>query len=211
MSCVRTPASRPGLGSFSLGYGLGLFVRGLTLEKSVSLLFPVHNAQRTLARNVSGVLDILPDLTDRFEVLIVDDGSTDGTDEVAEDLARQYPQVNVVRHDRPRGLAESINTALAHSQGEIVFVPDPQQDFEPEALGQLWRLRDDLDVAIAQRTKPECGLRMLRRDEVLRLQQAGIPLAGESRAMPVLVDSDTLPHDASRGFLGAIGSFLAAE
>lgn len=192
-------------------WGYCCLLRGLILERSVSLLIPVHNAQQALAQNVSAVLDILPELTDRFEVLIVDDGSTDGTDEVADDLARQYPQVKVVRHDQPRGLAESINTALEHSQGEIVFIPDPTQKFEPEALGQLWPWRHDQDMAMSRRAKPECGLRMMRREEVQRLQQAGVPLTGEIRRRPVPVVSDELMDGVNGGLLRSISSFLTAE
>ena len=175
------------------------------------MLFPVHNAQQTLARNVSLVLDVLPDLTDRFEVLIVDDGSTDGTDEVAEDLARQYPQVSVVRHVERRGLAESINTALDRSEGEIVFLPGPAQDFQPEALSQLWQLRDDRDVAMAQRSDPSCGLRMIRREDIGRLQEIGVELAGKQQAVPSGEDIDLEIGSETGGFLRSIGSFLVAE
>ncbi|MCH8923792.1 MAG: glycosyltransferase, partial [Planctomycetes bacterium] len=168
-------------------------------------------AQQSLARNVSVVLDVLPDLTDRFEVLIVDDGSTDGTDEVAEDLARKYPQVNVVRHAEQRGLAESITTALERSEGEIVFVPDPDQNFEPEALSQLWQLRDDRDVAMARRAKPGCGLHMLRREDIGKLREIGIELAGKRPVMPSAEAVDAPIGEPSGGFLRSIGSFLAAE
>jgi glycosyltransferase involved in cell wall biosynthesis len=191
------------------------FLGDIALERSVSLLFPVHNAQHTLARNVSVVLDVLPDLTDRFEVLIIDDGSTDATEEVADDLARKYPQVNVVRHAEQRGLAESINMALERSVGEIVFVPDPEQDFEPEALSQLWQLRDDRDVSIAQRAKPGCGLRMIRREDIGRLQEIGIEMVGSKQAIPAAAitaeEAVFSGGEPSGGFLGTIGSFLAAE
>ena len=181
------------------------------MERSVSLLLPVHNVQQTLAQNISVVLEVLPDLTDRFEVLIVDDGSTDGTDEVAEDLARKYPQVDVVRHAERRGLAESINTALECSEGEIVFVPDPAQNFEPEALSQLWQLRDDRDVAIARRAKRGCGLHMMRREDVGKLQEIGIELAGKRPAVPGERRVDQAAGEKTGGFLRSIGSFLAAE
>ena len=184
---------------------------GAVLERSVSLLFPVHNAEQTLAQNVSVVLDVLPDLTDRFEVLIVDDGSTDGTDEVAEDLARRYPQVNVVRHSERRGFAESINTALECSEGEIVFVPDPEKNLEPEALSQLWQLRDDRDVPIARRAEPDCGLRMMRREDIGKLQAFGIEMAGKGRTVAAVGEIDPSVSEQTGGFLRSIGSFLTAE
>ena len=78
-------------------------------QQTLSVVLTVHNAEKTLADQVSKTLDILTDLSARFELLIVDDGSTDQTEEVAHELARHFPQLRVARHARrwaamrPRG------------------------------------------------------------------------------------------------------------
>jgi glycosyltransferase involved in cell wall biosynthesis len=92
------------------------------LERSLTVLLPVHDAQDTLADTVAEVLDTASDLTDRFELVIIDDGSTDATSEVADELVRHYPQVRAVRHARPLGREAALSTGLAQSHGEVVVV-----------------------------------------------------------------------------------------
>ena len=84
---------------------------------SLSLVLPVRNAERTLVQRVGRLLDLLPDLTSRFEIVVVDDGSSDHTAEVAGELARQYPQLRLIRHDRPRGPAAATKTGLRSASG----------------------------------------------------------------------------------------------
>ena len=63
------------------------------MKPSVTVLLPVYNAQHRLERQVAEILDVLPELTSRFELMIIDDGSTDDSFEVARHLALKYPQV----------------------------------------------------------------------------------------------------------------------
>jgi glycosyltransferase involved in cell wall biosynthesis len=57
------------------------------------VLLPVYNATRNLEPAVGEILDVLPDLCNRFQVCLFDDGSTDDTSDTAYELAARYPQV----------------------------------------------------------------------------------------------------------------------
>jgi glycosyltransferase involved in cell wall biosynthesis len=92
------------------------------VQRSLSVLLPVKNAQATLTASVHDILDVLADSIDRFELLIIDDGSTDATGEIAHELTSHYPQVRVVYHGRPLGRDEALRTGLKRSQGEVVVV-----------------------------------------------------------------------------------------
>ncbi len=103
--------------------------RNLFVSRSLSVLLPVRNAQATLNSAVHEILDVMTDSGDRFEVVIIDDGSSDATSEVAHDLSRHYPQIRFVRHGISRGREAAIRTGLERSRGEVVMLRDDQSGF----------------------------------------------------------------------------------
>jgi len=111
------------------------------VEQSISVVLPVHNAEGTLARSVADVLEVLPDLTNRFEVLIVDDGSTDLTAESADELARRFPQLKVVRHATQQGIPAVVKTGLKQAHGDLVVVQDPSNPLRRRDLLQIQSFR----------------------------------------------------------------------
>lgn len=108
----------------------------------LSVILPVRNAEQTLARRISQLLEILPDLTPRFEVLIINDGSTDLTEEIAHDLTVTYPQIRQTRHVTARGRQGVIETSLQHTTGEILLIHDENALIDSSKLHRLWALRD---------------------------------------------------------------------
>jgi len=99
------------------------------VQRSISVLLPVQDAQATLNDSVHAILEVMADTNERFELLIIDDGSTDATSEVAHELTRHYPQIRFVRHGRPRGREAAIRTGLERSQGEVVMLRDDRRGF----------------------------------------------------------------------------------
>ena len=167
------------------------------MNTPLCVLLPVYNAQQGLETAVTEILEVLPELNHRFELCILDDGSTDDTAEVAYDLAARYPQVDVVRHPVRLGLAEAIQTGLDHTQGEVIFIGDEDYSLEPDDLRTLWQLRDTqrrltarIDPGLStqeswmnkllawrprrSRRRDQVGFQIIRRDafEQFRLQQA---------------------------------------
>ncbi|HEY5315198.1 MAG TPA: glycosyltransferase, partial [Pirellulales bacterium] len=71
------------------------------LKSSLSVVLPVCNDQAHLARRLSSLLEVLPEVAGRFEMAVIDHGSSDATAEVAHDLAASYPQVCVLSYPRP--------------------------------------------------------------------------------------------------------------
>ena len=111
------------------------------MEHSLSALLPVRNAEATLEGAVLEILEVLPELTSRFELVIVDDCSCDATIEVADELGGRYPQLVVVRHARPQGRTAAIQTGLRRSRGEVIFVADEDCEL---SLGEVRKVWDEL-------------------------------------------------------------------
>ena len=113
------------------------------MNRSLSVVLPVRNAELTLADNLQHVFDVLADLTERFEVLLVDEGSTDHTAEVAYELALQYPQLRVTRRKSSSGRAAVTQSELDQTSGDVVFLHESQARFSPCVLRRLWDLSRD--------------------------------------------------------------------
>ncbi len=120
------------------------------MERSLSALTPVHNAQSTLAATVHALLEVLPELTRDFEVVIADDGSTDATIEVADELATRYPQVLALRNTNRPGRAGAIRAAAERSRGDLLLLADEGGCFPLGELQRLWHAAQRHDVVIGR-------------------------------------------------------------
>lgn len=97
----------------------------------LSVIIPVFNEGSTLAQVVDKVIEVVPHLQ---EVIIVDDCSTDGTGDVASELARRYTQVRVTRHSKNRGKTQALRTGFALTSGNIVIVQDADLEYDPTEI-----------------------------------------------------------------------------
>lgn len=110
----------------------------------LSILMPVYNEVGTVERAIAEVLDA--DLGVDFELIVVDDGSTDGTSEILE--RGDWPE-RVSRHRHPvnRGKGAAVRTALRHATGRVSAIFDADLEYDPSDLAALLRpLLDDDDV-----------------------------------------------------------------
>ncbi|HUE69659.1 MAG TPA: glycosyltransferase family 2 protein [Pirellulaceae bacterium] len=110
------------------------------MNPSLSVILPVCSAAESLERVVGRLLEMLPDLTGRFEILIVDDASTDNTPEIADELRRTYPQVRVIRHGWSWGTAAALRTGRRQCRGRHVIVVPALADFHPREIVRQWEL-----------------------------------------------------------------------
>jgi len=120
------------------------------VDDSLSIIVPVRDAQATISAQVLNLLDVLPDLTDRFEIIVVDDASHDQTAEIVGDLAREFPQIQLLIHSNPRGLALATKTGLAAASGQTLLVQEDMAPLSVNDLHRLWSLRHERDIVIAR-------------------------------------------------------------
>jgi glycosyltransferase involved in cell wall biosynthesis len=130
----------------------------MAAHESLTLFFPMWNEEEMIERTVAAALEIGDELVAAqrigdYEVLIVDDASTDATAELAEQLARAHPEVRVVHHEVNRKLGASIRTGLAEAKGDLVLYTDADMPFDLTQLHKALRLIEiyDADIVSAYR------------------------------------------------------------
>ncbi len=104
----------------------------------VSLVLPAFNEVENLADAVAGVATALDDVGPAWQLVIVDDGSTDGTGDLARQLAASDPRVVVARHPRNRGKGAALKTGVALATAPVVGYTDADLPFDMEALGRAY-------------------------------------------------------------------------
>lgn len=105
----------------------------------VTIVLPAYNEEAILEDNFAVLHDHLRTLESqyRFEYLIVNDGSSDATGEIAERIAQRFPEVRVIHHPVNLGLGQGFRTGFQHSRGDYVVTLDIDLSYSPEHVGQL--------------------------------------------------------------------------
>lgn len=114
---------------------------------SLSFFFPAYNDAGTIASLVIQAVQVAQRLTPDFEVIVVNDGSRDSTGQIADELAKTYPQVRVVHHPVNRGYGGALRTGFATATKELVGYTDGDAQYDPLEMEILWnRLSSDVDM-----------------------------------------------------------------
>src|SRR6195256_2144541 len=104
----------------------------------LSVFFPAYNDSGTIASMVIRTVKTASELTPDFEIIVVDDGSADSTAEIADELARTYPQVRAVHHPTNRDYGAALQTGFRAAAKELIFYTDGDAQYDPAELAVLW-------------------------------------------------------------------------
>jgi len=120
----------------------------------LSILVPLYNEEEFIGPILDRVLNAaLPENIDR-EIIVVDDGSTDGSAEIAEEVARAHPGViRVIRHQQNQGKGAAIRTAVEHAQSDFCIIQDADLEYDPREYIHLIKplLEGKADVVYGSR------------------------------------------------------------
>lgn len=113
----------------------------------LSVFFPAYNDGGTIASLVITAVTVAGSLTPDFEVIVVNDGSSDDTPKILDELARLYPnRVRIVHHPKNRGYGGALRTGFATATKDYVFYTDGDAQYDPTEMTSLWsKMTDDVD------------------------------------------------------------------
>jgi glycosyltransferase involved in cell wall biosynthesis len=120
---------------------------------SLTIFYPMWNEEAMIERAVESAFDAGDRLVadgdvGRYDVLLIDDASTDATGAIADDLAAREQRVSVIHHPSNRKLGGSLRTGFAHATGELVLYTDADLPFDMAELPRAVRLLREYDVDI---------------------------------------------------------------
>ena len=186
---------------------------------SVSVFLPCYNEQGNVGRTVENALRVLEKLDADFEIIVVDDGSSDGTRRIADEIAGRDNRVKVVHHERNLGYGAALQSGFAAATKELVFYTDGDGQFDMNEMPPLLPLMEHWDIVSCYRlnrrdplirkingwawTKLVCllfGLKISDVDCAFKLYKREIFERIELSSTGALIDAEVLARATRKGY-----------
>ena len=121
---------------------------------SISVFFPAYNDEKTIGGLVREVFEILPSIAQKYEVIVINDGSIDETAQVLEKLTKKYKDFKVVTHEKNRGYGGALKSGFKNARGDFVFYTDGDGQYDVKELPNLVEKIDEgIDLANGYKIK----------------------------------------------------------
>ncbi len=129
---------------------------------SISAVFPAYNDGGTIASMVAAAWIALKQVTEDFEIIVVNDGSSDYTATMLEEVSTRYPELRVITHPYNQGYGAALRTGFSAAIKDWVFYTDGDSQYNPlELVNLVDALREGVDVVN--------GYKLTRNDSLMRI------------------------------------------
>jgi glycosyltransferase involved in cell wall biosynthesis len=124
----------------------------------LSVFFPFWNEEKNIKNVVEKALSVVKKVADRWEIQMIDDGSSDGTYEIGRRLEKTYPHVKLISHTPNRGYGAALKEGLSKAKYDLVVFNDGDGQFDFSEVGKLLAKINDNDIVIGYREKRKDSL-----------------------------------------------------
>lgn len=120
---------------------------------SISVVFPAFNEEANIELSVVSARRAMSKFfaEDKIEIIVVDDGSTDGTRKVLDRLGARYPNVQPIHHAKNKGYGAALRTGLYAARSELIFFSDSDMQFDLNEIDRLIEFIRDYDIVVGYR------------------------------------------------------------
>ncbi len=133
--------------------------------KTISAVLPAYNEEENIEKAVTDMVATMEKLPiEDYEVIVVDDGSSDQTAAICERLAQHNPRIRLIRHPTNLGYAHALKTGFTSARHNLIFYTDSDNQFDVRELKNFLPAIEDYDIVV--------GFRIYRYDPPYRLMIA---------------------------------------
>jgi len=154
----------------------------------VSLILPAYNEASSIEKTVFITAETLLKITDRFEIIIAEDGSKDGTDQIAYNLSKKYPYVVHLHSDERQGRGRALNRALKAASGEILCYIDV------DLATDMIHLKELIHSISVEGYDFSTGSRMMPKSDAQRSLKRGVASNGFNFLVRTILSSNIYDH-----------------
>lgn len=134
-------------------------------DMNASIIIPIYNELNAIVNEFNQLIEA--DFIDDYEVIIIDDGSTDGTAEKLHKLYNQTTHKNliVINHEQNMGYGAALKTGIIKASNEHIVITDADNSYPNERIPDLYEtyIKEDLDMVVGARTTKEAAIPLIRR------------------------------------------------
>jgi len=120
---------------------------------TMSVIFPAFNEEGNIRSTVEAAVKVLPKVARSWEIIVVDDGSSDATTAICDELNARYPEVGVISHGQNRGYGAALKSGIMAAKYDLIFFSDSDGQFDLRELQQLICWAEDYDIVAGYRAK----------------------------------------------------------
>ena len=132
------------------------------MSLEISIIVPAYNESKSLQSLVGEITAVLSKIGKQYEIIVVDDGSTDETFSVLLKLQKQYPYINIIQLRRNFGQSAALDAGIKHSKGKVLVTIDADGQNDPKDIPKM------LDQLRQSKSDCVCGWRRQRRDSFIK-------------------------------------------
>lgn len=120
---------------------------------SLSIFFPAYNEEGNIATTIIDARDAAKKITRTYEIIIIDDGSTDRTADVVRELSKHDPCIRLIKHTTNKGYGAAVKTGLKNCKHDWIFFTDSDGQFHYDELEKFAAYASQADLIIGYRKK----------------------------------------------------------
>jgi dolichyl-phosphate beta-glucosyltransferase len=129
------------------------------MEKDISVIIPAYNEALRIQTTIEAIDRYLKEQSTRYEIIVVDDGSTDGTFSVVNDFRNSLKNLIIIRKEKNAGKGSAVKEGVLASKGNLILMSDADLSTPVEEMDKLifW-INNGFDIAIGSRALPESDI-----------------------------------------------------